>query len=196
MWTETARWYEEIGRDNVAISLYMELIGLSGAKGYPTVEWEIIKEFFASIGRAYHASGDLYKALGWIHLILKAIPAGDLSDMIGKFYRDAVTGMFSWDGDQEHQLFSQELRLIVTQGRPHLFGTSFCYSGDFVPWAWSGEDHLAACVAFAPSPYASYSRTCPAIDLPTVLNRAVLLNHEDTQWGLVLAAEDYWLNYV
>jgi hypothetical protein len=39
MWMETAGWYEELGRSDVAIGLYMELLGLSSVRGYPQAEW-------------------------------------------------------------------------------------------------------------------------------------------------------------
>jgi tetratricopeptide (TPR) repeat protein len=195
IWTETAWWYEEFGRYDIAISLYMELISLSGARGYPMVEREITKELLSTVGRAYHASGDLYKALGWIYLILKkATHVYALGEFMTYFHRDAIEGMFSRDGDQEHQLFSQELRLIVTQGRPHLLGTSFCTDAfDIFPWA---EKEWLVCTPFAPSPYASYSRTCPAIYLPAILDRAMIIKEQNSVEDLWFAATGHWSDYV
>jgi tetratricopeptide (TPR) repeat protein len=196
MWTETAKWYERLGRYDLAVGLYMELIGLSKViRWYPDAKWETIKELYVTIARAYHASGDLYKTLGWIYLILKE-PTNTVAsaEVNAEFHREAINGMFNEDGNQEQELFSQELRLIVTQGRPHLFETSFC-PGAFDIWPWEGEDHLV-CDSFAPSPYATYSRTCPAVYLPTVLDRAMIIKEQNSLLDLLFAAEGHWSDYV
>jgi hypothetical protein len=111
------------------------------------------------------------------------------------FHKGTIGGMFSWDGDQEHQLFSQELRLIVTQGRPYLLETWFCPDAfDIGPW--EAEENGLVCIPFAPSPYATYCRTCPAIYLPTFLDRAVVLKEQNFHLDHWLAAESYWLHSV